>query len=536
MRLKIGGKIILLAFILVLGTAGAVGWVSYKGFNRLLVQHELDALGEELELQGIRLGFGIEALRRDVMFLARTPPIQGIVRARQADNGIDPLDGSTEEVWRERLAVIFTEFLQSRPNYIHARFIDVSSQGREIVRVDRLGGSIVTLAEPDLQPKEHRRYFRESIRLKEGQVYLSDITLSCESGEVTLPHVPMLRAAMPVYTLEGVVFGIVVVNMDFSSTLEKIETEHHLNYVTNDKGDFLAHPDVSKTFGFDLGRRHLIQETYPELEEMFSSDRAVRETSVLSGKGDNALAVHFLKAPFDPLRPERFLGLAQAASYREVVGQSFEVRNQILAWTLLLMAAAAGLVLWFVRPLRQIAQVAEGFAGDMSDFQLPVGAQDEIGSLARSFQGMVDKVKAGAKALKESEARVTAVLNNTVDGIIAIDERGIVGTFNPAAEKIFGYAASEVIGQNVSMLTAEPDRSQHDEYIQRYLRTGEAKIIGIGREVTGLRKDGSIFPLDLAVSEMFIGERRLFIGVTRDITERKKVEKQLEAHAVSLEK
>ena len=162
--------------------------------------------------------------------------------------------------------------------------------------------------------------------------------------------------------------------------------------------------------------------------------------------------------------------------------------------------------------------------------------QDEIGSLSRSFQHMVDEVKVGAKALKESEARVTAVLNHTVDGIIVIDERGIVETFNPAAEKTFGYAASEVIGQNISMLTAEPDRSQHDEYIKRYLRTREAKIIGVGREVTGLRKDGSTFPLDLAISEVFIGKRRLFTGVTRDITKRKKMEKQLEVHTVSLEK
>ena len=122
------------------------------------------------------------------------------------------------------------------------------------------------------------------------------------------------------------------------------------------------------------------------------------------------------------------------------------------------MAVAAGLVLWFVRPLRRIAQSAEKFAGEMSDFSLPVEShQDEIGSLSRSFQHMVDEVKVGAKALKESEARVTAVLNHTVDGIIVIDERGIVETFNPAAEKTFGYAASEVIGQNISMLTAEPD-------------------------------------------------------------------------------
>ncbi len=103
-----------------------------------------------------------------------------------------------------------------------------------------------------------------------------------------------------------------------------------------------------------------------------------------------------------------------------------------------------------------------------------------------------------------------SVVNHVVDGIISIDDRGTVTTFNPAAERIFGYAAQEVVGQNIKLLMPEPFHSEHDAYIANYLRTGQAKIIGIGREVVGRRKDGSAFPMDLAISVFRLGQGRHF--------------------------
>lgn len=129
--------------------------------------------------------------------------------------------------------------------------------------------------------------------------------------------------------------------------------------------------------------------------------------------------------------------------------------------------------------------------------------------------------------LAEAEERMRSVLNHVVDGIITIDETGRVESFNPAAERIFGYAATEVIGLNVRILMPEPYHNEHDGYISNYLRSGQAKIIGIGREVVGRRKDASTFPMELAVSEFRIEGRRYFTGIVRDITERKRLEEEL---------
>lgn len=131
-----------------------------------------------------------------------------------------------------------------------------------------------------------------------------------------------------------------------------------------------------------------------------------------------------------------------------------------------------------------------------------------------------------ADQLRESEARVRAIVDTAAEGIIVIGEQGLIDRFNPAAENMFGYAEDEVLGKNISMLMPSPWREEHDAYLTRYLKTGEKKIVGIGREVAGMRKDGAIFPMDLAVSEVRLSDRRMFTGIVRDITERKQVEER----------
>jgi PAS domain S-box-containing protein len=126
-----------------------------------------------------------------------------------------------------------------------------------------------------------------------------------------------------------------------------------------------------------------------------------------------------------------------------------------------------------------------------------------------------------------ADLRYQSALENVVDGIITIDERGRIESFNRAAERIFGYVANEIVGRNINSLMPAPYHEEHDHYLHNYLATGNAKIIGIGREVTGQRKDGTTFPLDLAVSEFSQGDKRMFTGIVRDITERKQLEAQL---------
>jgi two-component system, LuxR family, sensor kinase FixL len=135
---------------------------------------------------------------------------------------------------------------------------------------------------------------------------------------------------------------------------------------------------------------------------------------------------------------------------------------------------------------------------------------------------------ANAESARAREAHVQSILDTIPEAMVVIDERGAIQSFSATAERLFGYGRAEVVGKNVKMLMPSPYREEHDGYIDHYLRTGERRIIGIGRVVVGQRKDGSTFPMELAVGEMRSSEARFFTGFIRDLTERQQTEARLQ--------
>ncbi len=169
-----------------------------------------------------------------------------------------------------------------------------------------------------------------------------------------------------------------------------------------------------------------------------------------------------------------------------------------------------------------VANRANGYDQALIDFLAPITA---------TCTQIVEALKAdrqrelAEEQLRERETRMRTIFENVVDGIITTNQKGIIESFNRAAENMFGYAAADVVGKNVSMLTPTAHRPRHDAYIKDYLEGRESKIMGAGREVEGIRKDGSAFPVDIAITEMWIGEDRHFCSIMRDITDRKKVDR-----------
>ncbi|MBF0590368.1 MAG: PAS domain S-box protein, partial [Magnetococcales bacterium] len=226
-----------------------------------------------------------------------------------------------------------------------------------------------------------------------------------------------------------------------------------------------------------------------------------------------------------------------------------------LAVTLLLLILSFWLGRRISQPITELAQTALALEkGELTPSTMSsVHGTDEISKLFQAFRSMAREIKSRelglsnqvalrteelskevekglltARELKASEAKTRAVLNTVIDGIITIDERGAVATCNPAAERLFGYAASEVVGKNVKMLMPEPYHSHHDGYLRHYMEGGDAQVIGIGRQVIGQRKDGTLFPMELAVNEMETEGGRMFVGLIRDISERQQAEETLQ--------
>jgi len=205
---------------------------------------------------------------------------------------------------------------------------------------------------------------------------------------------------------------------------------------------------------------------------------------------------------------------------------------------------------YFTRQLTSLRNAARSIASGNIGYQLYIKGDDELAQTANAFNTMSRKlalmysekqaalISSEQKALdlQDSERRIKAILNNAVDGIITIDEYGSVESFNPAAEKIFGYQAIDVVGGSINVLMAEEQSNKHDGYLEEYLRGGANKNIGKSREVVGLRSDGNEFPLEIDIGEVQIEGHYLFIGLVRDISERKKTDKALkDAQRASLE-
>ena len=178
-----------------------------------------------------------------------------------------------------------------------------------------------------------------------------------------------------------------------------------------------------------------------------------------------------------------------------------------------------------LRPLNLLREAIARVGAGEREVKLPLHWRDELGQMASVFNTMLEDLRA-------NETRIRAVTENVFDAIITVDEQGVIESANSAVKKIFDYDVEELVGRNVSILMPEPYRHEHDRYIQKYLITGRGRVMNNRIEVIGQRKDGSTFPMELALSEMKIGKQRYFNAVARDITESKRQTAALEYQAL----
>jgi two-component system, LuxR family, sensor kinase FixL len=172
----------------------------------------------------------------------------------------------------------------------------------------------------------------------------------------------------------------------------------------------------------------------------------------------------------------------------------------------------------------------EGERKDGSVFPMELSVSEVLDGEQRSFTGIVrdiSQLKQAQESVSKSEKKFRRILETAIDPVISIDEKGIILLCNPAAEQKFGYPAAEMVGQNVKMLMPSPYREEHDTYLANYMRTGKEQIIGMVRELEGERKDGSVFPMELSVSEVLDGEQRSFTGIVRDIIQLKQAQESV---------
>ncbi len=244
-----------------------------------------------------------------------------------------------------------------------------------------------------------------------------------------------------------------------------------------------------------------------------------------------------LKLPWEPESEYGALMVHLAAKMlEERAFQGAFVAGCILISVIILNMGGAYFLLtrWVIHPTARIKRTIRANSGNHTFSSAKVSSQDEIGGLAKTlnhlFRGLERESKLRSIAENDLQARqiqLKSIIESAVDGIILIDSHGVIHLFNPAAESIFKYTQSEVVGQNIRIFMNDQDARLHDGYIHNYLKKREKHIIGIGREVLARRKCGEEFPMDLSVSELMIHGQIYFTGIVRDISERKRAEQEL---------
>lgn len=427
-------------------TAAAVGWLTYRNLEEAILPRSLERAESHARLLIADLGSYVQGARADIGGFRSAVALNGIMRAHAA-GGIDPVDGTTEAVWRQRMAERYVVELESKPSYAQFRIIGVENDGRELVRVDRGGpnGAIRIVPDNELQAKGNVENFREAIKVPPGGIYVSPISLNRERDMLETPHVPTIHVSAPIYTPAGRIFGIVVINVDLRPVFERIRSAARPGdgiYIVNARGDYLVHPDPAREFGFEFGKPARWQDDFPDLAAALvdlddSQSYPIRDST--GRRGGAAFAALALAGG-----PR--VAVIETVPYATIMRSATSVRDTsvFVAFAAVIVAGLLAVILArsLTNPLTQMTRSVEEFARG-GPVVLPTGASGEIGRLARSFARTMNEIRDKTTELqREADARrrVIDVLNNTinsmVDAVIVVDEKGTVVLANPPALKI----------------------------------------------------------------------------------------------------
>lgn len=533
MNLKLRGKFNLLILTLLVISVGTFSVFLYQKEKAALIQKSLTNIKTIVQLEGLKIDSLILEAMNDIKILSKSPPIRGIVRARGTKKGVDPLDDSTEEVLRSRLTSVFKAFIAEKPTYFQIRFIGKSGDGLEIVRVEKNKGQIIITPKTKLQPKGRASYFEATTKLSPGQTYISPINLNRELGTIAEPHIATIRVGAPVYDFKGNVFGLVVINLNLNSALNSLVKRDKGLYIINEDGDFIAHQDPQFNFGFDLGRRHTIVDSFPDVVPFWTEHEVRREYSFISSKPDEEL-VYIWRQSIGFEDFGSYIGIVKKQRVSGIIGDLVSAYSEtlVLVFGFLMFSLMVGMIFTrrLTRPLEHLTMAVTQFATGHLDNKVPIETSDEIGELGRAFNAMVDERDKREMDLK----KLSNAVQQSPATILITDVNGDIEYANPSFYELNGYSWSDkVVGENMSILKSGEHSS---DYVKNFWETIHDGRIWRG-EWCNKKKSGELYWARAVTSSIKdkLGDITHFVEVKEDITAHKKRDEELRESKLELE-
>ncbi|MGI2172003.1 PAS domain-containing sensor histidine kinase [Shewanella sp. MF05960] len=468
--------ILFVAFMLMLALCHIVYWHQMD-----IIKNDLDAVSHA---KANLLGEHIEHLKREALFLSNLADAKAI-----ADLSQTPLIETELQVrlqyHMDALTDVFTHYMHSIPNLNQLRYID-NQNGFEKIRLERQKGQLLNVPPSSLQQKNTRDYFIQTTKLNDGEVYVSPINLNHENGALSFPYLPVIRVSTLVrgHTNQHPQ-GQIVINVLAESLFSRLAIDsvyfdaNILMYLVNDEGDYLFHPDNSKTFGFNHGQRYTFEDEFQSVDEGMYTTQG--DTSLLSG-----LTVSLVS------KANIYLDNQQR---RKVVVIAMATNDEAKKQTALV-------VFWY---------------------------WVVIGILILIFKNIRKDIELNAKQLHldtvvTMEQELNAILSHAPSGIMVVNRQGMITLANTQIGRVFGYSQTELLGQTMAVLLPARFCHMHPEFMQMFFAAPEAKLMGGGREVYGLHKTGIEIPLEIGLSVIeYKGELQAICSVV-DISLRKQFE------------
>ncbi|RLT94002.1 ATP-binding protein [Ketobacter sp.] len=393
--LKIAVPVILVVAVL-------LGWYTHESTRTRIYEQQAQRISEQLSLRANLLQRHLQEDRAKAHFLYSTPPVRGIVRATR-NGGVDPEDDTRLSQWKRRLEIIFEAYLEDNPSVQQVRYIGMADNGRELVRVDRIGGNIKVRRGRELQAKGGRAYVQDISKLKPDQIYVSEINLNREYGEIVFPHQPTYRIGVPVFDADYNIFGMVVLNFDAQALLSALALDMPAELglvVMNAQRNVIAHPVANYAFRHELAGQFTWEDLYQTVASTVPALGLVRDTNT-----GRAFFYQESTVPLDQRVTDHYMVLALLLSQTHVEQLLYEQSTR----SLLVGGGIVGLLLVFLLIFRA--------------------------NLNKNLR------------LVKTQARFESIIEGSSDAIVAMDPAGNIQHWNTSAQDMLGYSARQVEGQ-----------------------------------------------------------------------------------------
>ena len=473
---------ILLACIGVVAS-GATGYYAYRANRTMLVNEAEQNLLTSTELLSQRFSVALGDVSQDALVLATLPSAASVARSD---------DGSGTNDARERLATVFASIMANHPEYLQVRLIARQRYGLELIRFDRDAQSAVRVAAKGLQEKGQFAYVFDTLALPARGIYVSPITVNHEHGAHSAEGKATLRLATPVVAADGKATGVLVIDVDLASLLKLLQVDlprGYEVYLANEWGDFLMHPDASQTFGFDRGRRILMQDNFPATKPLFEqSKNSVSMNGLLQPHEAAGYVYAFIRRPFGVADGNRFIVLGIAKPLTDVLAGATLLGNSIVRMVLVSSVLAFLLAILFARaltqPLQMLAHAATHFFADHTMGALPLRRTDEIGVLARCFDRMRREIRSQLDVLHNKQHELVHLASH--DALTGLPNRLL---FTQKLETAVSEAAAS--GEQLAVLFVDLDRFKqiNDQYGHA---VGDRVLASVARRIQLVLSDGDM--------------------------------------------